>query len=149
MMDITEIYQKISEQNGSTFAQMLRKYDKNILNMPALDDLLQYAGKDLVGTLFFLDTLKENKDAFKNQGFCGNEAVYFDDDLIEIFIKKAHEIRKMEGGYPKSSVVAQNILKEYMDIRREKLAIEKGVLPQDIKNNEIFAATEREQVIKN
>ena len=86
MTDITAIYQKISEQNGSTFAKMLRKYDKNILNMPALDDLLQYAGKDLVGTLFFLDTLKENKDAFKNQGFCGHEAVYFDDDLIEIFI---------------------------------------------------------------
>ena len=147
MTDIKAIYQKISEQNGSTFAQMLRKYDENILNMPALDDLLQYAGKDLVGTLFFLDTLKENKDAFKNQGFCGHEAVYFDDDLIEIFIKKAHEIRKMEGGYPKSSVVAQNILKEYMDIRRKKLAIEKDVLPQDIKNNEIFAATERERAL--
>ena len=58
MADNQSSYQQISQQNGSTFAQMIKKYDKEILSIPNLVELLKFSGKDAVGTLFFLDTLK-------------------------------------------------------------------------------------------
>ncbi len=138
-------YQQISAQNGSTFAQMLKKYDKEILNIPGIVDILKYAGKDAVGTLFFLDTLKEDPDAFEKFKFSPSSIPYFDDELVEAFIQKAEEIRATEDYYPKSAPVAQEILESYKEKRRNKLAKINGVSPDQIKETELFVPTKEEK----
>ena len=138
-------YQQVSQQNGSTFAQMLKKYDKSILDLPNIGEILAYAGKDVVGTLFFLDTLKENPNVFEEYAFDSKAEPYFDDELIELFIQRAKEIRQMEGNYPKSSKVAQEILSIYKENRRQKLAKAKGVRLEEIKNAELFVPLKEEQ----
>ncbi len=144
-MDSKIVFNQVSQQNGTTFAQMLRKYDKNILNIAGIVDILKYAGKDTVGTLFFLDTLKEDLDAFEKFRFSPSSIPYFDDELVEAFIQKAKEIRAVEDNYPKSANVAQEILESYKEKRRNKLATQKGVMPQDIKDVEIFVPTKEEK----
>ena len=51
----------------------------------------------------------------------------------------------MEGIYPKSAKVAQDILTTYKEKRRQKLAQIKGVVPEDIKETELFVPTFEEK----
>ena len=53
------MYQIIRKQNGEAFARAIREFDSGIFDIPGLDDIVKYAGKEAEPILTFLESLKD------------------------------------------------------------------------------------------
>lgn len=57
-----KVYKIIKKQNGEAFAKAIRNFDERIFDIPNLPGIVQYAGRQSEGLLFFLSSLIENKE---------------------------------------------------------------------------------------
>ncbi len=60
---MSEMFKKIKKQNGEAFAQALRSYHNGLLEIPDIDRIVRYAGRDATPLLpYLMSKLAANDD---------------------------------------------------------------------------------------
>ena len=88
MNKIKSMYDLIKKQNGEAFAQAIRRFDSGIFDIPNLDKVVKFAGRNAMPILSFLSGLRHNlkkkekvissKTPFELLKEAGYEAFYAD-----------------------------------------------------------------------
>ncbi len=55
------MYEIIKKQNGERFAKAIRNYDNGIFDIPNIDKIVRYAGRDAEPIMQYLISLKDVK----------------------------------------------------------------------------------------